>query len=358
MKKIVLLTLIFCAGVGALFAGDANVLPGRVGRLYVVPAYSFWGSEFDEDGSREDFEYGNAQTVNLAAALEYGITDYLSFGIRYIPGYVLYNDFTKELGKNIDATGSSSIDIGLKFQLIGENAPIKTDRIQLSFLPGLIVPTMPYDAEDEYADFLAARQGNDNEFAPDGVSPNSLAGGMQTAFDYFFTPNFMVNLYNEFRLHGAECFECAGIAPYATWKMAVDGGLPLPQPGKIYPGADLTFEIEPTYTTYIVPGLEFTGSLAAIYKYNPGQRFVDDYAPDTSGLPLAVQPMAEGAVQGINNALDDESHLVALGPSVAFFFQQWPIPMEFQIDSTIPLWGKNVEARNTVLFQWEVYFRF
>ncbi|MCG8479772.1 MAG: hypothetical protein MI724_11795 [Spirochaetales bacterium] len=343
MKKIVIV-LLLAAVAAPMFAADAAVLPQGVGRLYLVPAYSFWSDTFDDDGERQDAASGDSTTFNLAAALEYGVTPWISAGLQYIPGYVFANDFSD--AENVDATGSSSLDIGAKFQIIGPNAPVPNETMRLTFLPGLIVPLDPYDAEEAATDNATG-----DDFATDGVSNDSFGFGMQTAFDYFVTPEFYVNLFNEFRIYGAEDFEEAGIEPYVAWATAnagVGGALQEPD-AQIYPGYDLTFEIEPTFQTMITDTIQFTGSLATTWDYSPGPRFAEDLEDAQGGS--AVQ-------EGIEDAAFTESHLLSLGPSAAFFLRALPVPMEFQFDASIPVWGRNIDARNTILFQWEIYFAF
>lgn len=340
MKKIVIV-LLLAAVAAPMFAADAAVLPQGVGRLYLVPGYSFWSDQFDDDGEREDAALGDSTTFNLAAALEYGITPWISAGLRYIPGYVIASDFSDN--EDVDATGSSSLDIGAKLQIIGPNAPVPNETMRLTFLPGLIVPLDPYDSED------AATSTGD--FAVDGVSNDSFGFGMQTAFDYFVTPEFYINLFNEFRIYAAEDFTEAGIEPYVAWattNTTVGGVLEEPD-AQIYPGYDLTFEIEPTFQTMITDTIQFTGSLATQWEYSPGPRFAEDLEDAQGGS--AVQ-------EGIEDSVFTESHVVSLDPSVAFFLRGLPVPMEFQFDASIPVWGRNEQARNTVLFQWEIYFAF
>lgn len=358
MKKALIL-LLLAGMIAPVFAGDAAVLPQGVGRLYIVPAFSFWSDAFDDDSERDDSVLGDATSFNLASALEYGVTPFLSAGLQYIPGYVISNDFSDE--ENVDATGTGNLDIGAKIQVVGPQGLVPNEVIRLSFLPGVFLPLSSYDAESE-----AESQAAGDDFAADGVGNSSFGGGMQTAFDYFITPEFYVNVFNEFRLYAAEDFEEAGVEPYALWAGYADGiatasggTVELEQPGDVNPGYDLTFEIEPTYQKQLSETLRLTGSVAGTWTYSPGQSFVDDYAVDLSSTGNnTLIATGEEAEQVINDALSPESQTLSIGPSAALLVSSLPLPMEFQLDATIPVWGKNSEARNTLAFQWEIYFAF
>lgn len=358
MKKALIL-LLLVAMVAPVFAGDANVLPQGVGRLYIVPAFSTWSQAWDADSEKDDSGLGDATTFNIASALEYGVTPFLSAGLQYIPGYVISNDFSD--AEKVDATGTGNLDIGAKIQVVGPSGLVPNEMMRLSFLPGVFLPLSSYDAKGE-----ATALGAGDEYAGDGVANSSFGAGLQTAFDYFITPNVYINLFNEIRLHTAEDFVEAGLLPYATWAgasagiaTASGGAVTLEEPGAVYPGYNLTLELEPTFQTSLTESVRFTGSLATTWKYNPGQSFVDDYDVDLSALGSpALTAAGESAEQAIKDALAEESQTISLGPSVAFFVTSLPLPMEFQLDATIPVWGQNAEARNTFAFQWEIYFAF
>jgi hypothetical protein len=346
MKKALIL-LLLVAMVAPVFAGDANVLPKGVGRLYIVPAFSTWSQAWDDDSKKDDSALGDASSFNIASALEYGVTPFLSVGLQYIPGYVISNDFSDQ--EKVDATGTGNLDIGAKIQVIGPSGLVPNETMRLSFLPGVFLPLSSYDAKSE----ATASEAND-EFALDGVANSSFGAGLQTAFDYFITPNFYINLFNEIRLHTAEDFAEAGIEAYGTWAFASgssqqQGGPALSEPGEVYPGYDLKLEIEPTFQTPISESVNFTGSLAATWAYSPGQSFVEDLTPAQGGAALQSR---------IEDTVFSEEQTVSLGPSVAFFVTSLPLPMEFQLDATIPVWGQNAQARNTFAFQWEIYFAF
>jgi len=146
MKKFLVL-LLLVAMVAPIFADDAKVLPARIGRLYIVPAYSMWSQGFDADGEKQDNSYGDASAFNVAAALEYGITDIISFGLKYVPGYVISTNFADS--DTLDGTGTSGADVGFKIQLMGPNAPMQSDTMRFAVVPGVNIPFEKYDAEAE-----------------------------------------------------------------------------------------------------------------------------------------------------------------------------------------------------------------
>ena len=111
---------------------------------------------------------------------------------------------------------------------------------------------------------------------------------------------------------------------------------------------DLTFEIEPTFTFRTeAPVIAFEVGLPFTYFFTPG--YTISGAPDLSALGpagAAFAPQDEGSV-----------HRLTFGPNVSAFFMSWPLPMEFRLSYTIPIWGQNTPVRHVFGMQIRAYFR-
>lgn len=351
MKKFLVL-LLLVAMVAPIFADDAKVLPARIGRLYIVPAYSMWSQGFDADGEKQDNSYGDASAFNVAAALEYGITDIISFGLKYVPGYVISTNFADS--DTLDGTGTSGADVGFKIQLMGPNAPMQSDTMRFAVVPGVNIPFAKYDAEAE-----ATAMNAGDSFSAGGVSNSSLGFGLQASFDYVVSDSLYINLFSEFRGYMPADFVQAGITPYATYAASAAAAYAgysavIAEPGEVKYGYDLTVELDPGYDTSLGGGMNLSAGLALTYDYNPGQSFVDDYS---TGLASAYDALSTGIEEAITDALAEDSYSFTVTPNVGLFLTGLPIPMEFNLDASIPVMGKNTSASTTVLLTWKTYFK-
>ncbi|MFP4067005.1 MAG: hypothetical protein ACLFS5_05830, partial [Spirochaetaceae bacterium] len=242
MKKLLFVMLVLALAAPA-FAGDALVLPGGVGRIYVVPVYGFedgsWNGSYE---SKEDNDFTLEELLNLGGAVEYGITDSISAGIQWAPGINLIAPLNSEdnreafesglgglgptyegdplaLGadgsvmrlitrKDVTAEGMSPLAIGAEIQLIGPQGFVKPDPevVRVSVTPGFEVPLpapdwkehgRAYGDGDEYVDPLIYVA---------GLSPRWALGG-QVDFDVVPHELFYFNFGLEYKYRFARIFD-------------------------------------------------------------------------------------------------------------------------------------------------------
>lgn len=351
MKKTLVL-LLLAALVAPIFADDAKVLPSRIGRLYVVPAYTMWSQGFDSDGEKVDNSYGDAGVVSVAAALEYGITDFLSFGFKYVPGYVVSSSFADD--DNLDSTGTSGADIGLKIQLVGPSAFVQSDTMRFALVPGVNVPFASYDAEAE-----ATAMGSGDTYSGGPVSSTTFGLGVQASFDYVVNDSFYVNLFSEFRNHIPAPVSEVGLTEYSVYggvatAIYTNYSVSIAEP-EISTGYDLTIELEPSYETSLGGGMTLSASVAATYDMNSGVS-LSDYDAGTG-----VDAIDEAATTNLEDSFESyglgASNVLSITPSVSLFLTSLPLPMEFAIDAVVPVMGENERNATTVLLTWKTYFR-
>ncbi|MCL2067789.1 MAG: hypothetical protein FWG99_10035 [Treponema sp.] len=368
MKKLLIfgLALLFLCPV--LFAEDAKVMPMMVGRFYVAPTYSFAQGSYDKEGEYESFDDGNVSLFNLGFALEYGIIDWITAAVQWVPGFTLWSDVEAALpagsdpqGK-VDANGVADLFVGSKIQIIGEKAPVDTGLFRLAIAPGVIIPLPGPDFEQEAKNLSS---GKDATFSSN--DKHIFAAGGRFYFDFVISKYFFINLYNETIFYPIkQDLNRDSPAFYATkGGMAQDptmqaglaaAGLAsaIPQimdiDGQVDYKYRLTFEIEPVLTAPIADGISFTVGVPFNYRYIPAYEYSFDY-------PRALEPASSMFKPILLNRLNtDPQHSLTVIPNFSFFFTKTFMPLEFKFQYGIPILGQNVMARQNITFQIKAYF--
>jgi hypothetical protein len=356
MKNIITFMLLcFCAFM--VMAEEAQVLPKGVGRIYIVPTYTFWNKEVDSQGKSKDAVTGSSSVFGAATAIQYGLNDFISLGARWQPGWVFSDNYKEQ--EKLNNTGLASVEVGGRVQIVGENAPIKSKKFRFAFSPGIVIPTNQYDGQEQAKNFF-----NNQEFSNDGISPGSFGFGLQTTLDYLISPRIYVNIFNEIHYYFPEPYQQAGVALNAAYSGAKSGvessaeakaaGITsINEPSSVWPGHDVIFELESVYQGPFVNSVILTSGIAVNLTWKTEQEFTKAYS---SGLP--PNPQTALVENPINDALNDEKYLWSLWPTAGFLFTALPIPLELQFDYIYPLMGRNTPLTHTVLFQLEVYFGF
>lgn len=334
MKKL-LIVLLLAAIVAPVFADDAATLPAGVMRTRIIPSLSIVNEWFDSSGSRQSSDgigpdgalgsVSSAQIYNLSGAIEYGITDWLTAGVQWTPGWTFNTDidyapasppFTNE---NLVSTGINDLFVGFKAQVLGPNGLAPNQQVRIAITPGVKIPLSQYDRAEEVSELGVLNGGmpTTNEFRAGRTDRGAWGLGGRFALDYFLTPDFFINLYNQ-----------------TSYFLPVTQDYNIGNPNeKVEYGIESIFEIEANYSMPLGNGV------------NLGL-----------GLPVTYAITAEDTVGG--NAADNASKLLTVGPSVSFFFTSWALPMEFELGYTLPIMGENSPAANTISLQIKNFLRF
>ena len=335
MKKI-LLVLVMLALVLPAFADDAKVLPKGVLRTYIVPVYSFATGQYDADGEKVDLDFSGATIdkaalFNLGGAIEYGANDWISAAVQWTPGYTFSTTFEGDnaLLDDANAKGPAEVFIGAKFQIVGPKAPVQNNMFRVSAATGVMLPTaFNYDPAEE-----AGKIGTE-EFNI-GVTKNATGLGARFYADYVINDMFFFNLYSQFKYLLPVDAEKTNYSNYAT---AAALGVADKQ---VDYGYELTLEAEPHFNTMVTDGVELSVGVPVTYVTAPAPKYDGD------------------ALEDVNPLVDDtSSNSLYVKPSVSTFFMKLPVPMEFKVGYELPLMGKNVQARNNVVFQIKSYMKF
>ena len=321
MKK-ALLVLVIASLAFAIFADDAKVLPARVIRTYLVPSYAFSTESFDAEGTKTDT--ADTSFFNLGAALEVGVTEWMSAAIQWAPGYNLTSSF--EGADTQSANGAFELFAGAKIQILGDQGLVKNDKFRFAVAPGVMIPmNFGYDVTEELTNAVSG------DYNVDPANSVFAFGGRVYA-DYVVNRNFFVNLYGEFIKYTAKAAEDDFIASSTN---AVLAAMSMPTYDEVNYGYKLTGEVDFNYDTPISDALLFSAGLPVVFTYSP-EKVYDDAEADSANA----------------------SYVLGINPSASVMVLSLPLPVEFQVSYKLPLMGQNASAMNTLTAQVKAYMRF
>ena len=173
MKKITALIFVFILLGSALFAEDARVMPRMVGRISLIPAYTFATGFYDHNGNTQSYNNGSPRFFHLGAAMDFGITDWLTTAFHWIPGWNFWHDTeTLPLGTKVDDI--SDLMARIKIQIAGERGLLRSSSMRFALAPTAIIPL------SDLSNFR-----------------DELMAGFSLHFDYIFHNNFYISLYGQ-----------------------------------------------------------------------------------------------------------------------------------------------------------------
>jgi hypothetical protein len=329
MKK-ALFGLVFAILILPLFADDALVLPSHVIRTYFVGNYAMISKEYDSDGKKQDID--DVKVFNLGAAVEYGINDWISGALQWVPGYNVYSKLDAD--KNASLGDTADLFIGAKVQVVGPKAPVQNDTIRFAIAPGVKVPLSQPDYEEEAVNYAKG-----DGYLAQSADLHLFAFGTRTYLDYVVNESFFLNFYTQFLYYpGSKKAVDASLTDYSTVATVRGKTKDTSYDPSFKYGYDLTLELDPHYTAMLNEGLEFGASLPFTYTMNP--------AVEVSGDTYKSFATRDDL---------DSSYRLSVGPNVSLFFQKSFLPIELKTGYTIPLAGKNTNASNVLLLELKAY---
>ncbi|MDR2072179.1 MAG: hypothetical protein LBP60_01925 [Spirochaetaceae bacterium] len=363
MKKFCVL-LAFAITLGpAVFADDAKVMPMMVGRVYVAPTYSFALGSYDGGANYTSFDdTPGLQLFNLSFAVEYGVIDWITAAVQWAPGWTVWSN-ADNLAKSrleqlnpdpsANVNGMADLFVGAKIQIMGEKAPVKSSMFRLAAGPGVVVPLPGPDFDEEVSNLVKS-----DEMTFTKMDNHVFAAGLRLYFDYIINEHFFINLYNETLFYPfKQDLNKDGPSLAATKARLIAGGLTASEINKIEGEVNykyrLTFEVEPAFTTPIAKGITLTASLPVNYRFIPAY----EYSVDVPATLSSFAAVVNGALA--NAGLDEgqASHALNVKPTVAVFFTNTPMPLEFELYYDVPVLGKNIAAaRHSVTLMAKIYF--
>jgi hypothetical protein len=153
--------------------------------------------------------------------------------------------------------------------------------------------------------------------------------GARTYFDYVINDMFSLSAYNEFIYYPLKTKVKKDSLERTAAAMQ---GLGSTEADVAY-GYDLTFELEPHFDKVFGNGILFHAGLPVNYKFTPDIK-IDGTTEDKTA-----------------------TQALSLKPNASIFLTQLPLPLQFQFAYTVPLWGKNARATNSLVLQIRAYFK-
>ncbi|MDR1147193.1 MAG: hypothetical protein LBK66_01030 [Spirochaetaceae bacterium] len=300
MKRSITLIVFAVLGGTFIFGEDARLPAVKTGRSTTSFGISFLPQMWDDGGDKEDIP--KAHVITAGERIEYSFTGCLSGVFDWFPGENVLS--STEDSKSPAANGSHDPALGVRFQIIGLNAPVKQERFRLTVAPQVIFPfpsiNLPF-----WKVGMDDKRGN-----------NAWGFGGGVSFDTDLTKQFFLNFHGEFFSY------------------------PIENEAKVKHGWGAAFEIEPHFETH------FTGGT--------GLRI---------GLPVRFAFAPEKKINGLGNGLD--SYFLSASPMAAVYFDNIiparfsggePSPLELSLQYSLPVLGKNTAALHAVTLGITTFF--
>jgi hypothetical protein len=164
------------------FGEDAAVLPMGTLRVDTDASTGFVSEAWDSGGRKT--EAPDATIIGAAIRVAYGFTGWFTAALDWSPG-VTDTDLTAiDIGSDGDGAaeiyeGLSDFSLKARFQIVGENAPLKSARFRMRLTPGMVIPFPGIDDKDA--------SGN-----------HTWGAGGEISFDTLLFDNFFVNARSDF----------------------------------------------------------------------------------------------------------------------------------------------------------------
>jgi len=301
------MTLLFVACWFSI-ADDAIVLPKGVFRARLIPSYTMGSQQFNKDGEKVDLGM-DIKVMALSGAFELGIVDQVTFGVKWAPGYYIWSDISTS--DKMKMTGAADLEVGAKAQIVGSQGFAKSDAVRVALSAGAIVPLDKYDDAGELASAMA---GDDFRLASASYAQTFGFGGKLDA-DYVLNKMFFFNLHGELKYY---------------LKGEVSAG-------------------------FMSPKVDTEYGLVMVGEFEPHAEFaLGESASLNIGLPVTFTTNGENTYAGTK---DDSSagQLLVLGPSLSLMTKLGALPVEAQVQYSLPLMGKYDTAMSTLSLQLKIF---
>ncbi|MHB9291666.1 hypothetical protein Holit_00744 [Hollandina sp. SP2] len=182
MKRCILFLSLGVIIVSLAFAEDAAVLPTGTLRVDADAATGFVREGWDARGKKMNAP--DAVIIGASLGVAYGFTGWFTAVLDWSPG-VADTDLTAiDIGNDGDGAeeiyeGLSDFSLKAQFLIIGNNAPVSSERFRLRLAPGLVIPFPGIGDKDS--------SGN-----------HTWGAGSEVSFDILFTDRLFVNAKSEF----------------------------------------------------------------------------------------------------------------------------------------------------------------
>ncbi|MCL2008539.1 MAG: hypothetical protein FWG77_10690 [Treponema sp.] len=277
MKKTLSLIFILLFLAPALFAENAMVLPRLTGGIYAAPLYSFARGFYDDNRGYHSYHVGSVKIYNLGLAFGFGITEWLTARVEWMPGWNFWSDTSIVTGNpESDINSTMDLSVAAKIQLAGNTAPLQSYWMRFAFEPRVTIPTSDYSM----------------------IERGRFALGLGFYFDFVLSNYFYLNLHNKSMLY-----------PFSD--DPIDNSLKY----------QLEFEIEPVITLPISWGIDLSLGVPVNFIYSTNLMF-----PETHLLPAP-------------NTLPQYN--LTVNPAISIHFKTLTLPLELKVQYSMPIIARN-----------------
>lgn len=316
MKKILVwgILITFCS-LTPVFAENARVLPARAFRFGISPRFTFARAYYNFDRKYTEFQKneGTFQTVNMGFSAAYGINDWLTALVRWVPGWNLWSrvDRIFEPSDTVLWEGFYDIFTEFKLLLIGQRGLIKTDRFRLTLAPQIKIPLPGPNYREQ-----AARSLRGEPIVMRNLDRHVFGLGGRVYFDVIINNMFYINVFGD----GVFYPFMGRLTEAGLYEYLHSGNPVIAQDLRVRYLGDLNFETEPRFEKALGRGIIFSAGLPLRYTLDCGIWYY-------STLP--------------NRSVQ---YQLSLRPNITLFLMKLPLPLAFTFGYSLPLWGRDTEA--------------
>jgi len=337
-------------------ADDALVLPQGVFRLRAVPSYTSFTQAYDKDGNLKAVDPSGSVTV-MSGAFELGLVDPVTLGVQWAPGYYVASSLSNPTGLPANGTGklintgAADLQIGAKFEVLGSQGFIKNDVARLAITAGAIVPLDSYDANAEWTNYTGKK-----DFRAASVSDYQSYGiGGKADLDYKINDMIFLNFHGEAKYYlPNESLEFSTIATYwGAYAGAMAGsyvGYGVPA-GNSVAAAGFATSQSPLTKTKTTPGL------VTIFEFEPHYAISLGGATKINlGLPVTYDMTLAGtSTYNSKDTTIDATNILSIGPNASLFTLIGPLPVEIEVQYSLPIMGTLTNAISTISLQVKIF---
>jgi hypothetical protein len=164
-----------------IYAEDAITLPAGTLRVDADASTGFVREGWDGDSRKADAP--DATIIGAALGISYGFTDWFTLVLDWAPGVTDTDLSDIDFGNDGDGEGEiyeglSDFLLKAQFLIIGNNAPVSSERFRMRLAPGMVIPFPGIDDKDS-------------------LGNHTWGLGGDVSFDTLVTDNFFVNVFSE-----------------------------------------------------------------------------------------------------------------------------------------------------------------
>ena len=144
--------------------------------MYATGAYATVTQAYDASSTAKALT-NNITVGNVGAAVEFGVTDWITAAAQWGPGYNVYSKIDNTPHANL--ADAADLFEGAKLQIVG---------------PGVKFPISTVDRKTQYANYASTTK----DFLASAADKHTLAVGGRAYLDYVINKMLFLNLYSQF----------------------------------------------------------------------------------------------------------------------------------------------------------------